>query len=159
MKTDNKAYLGLGSNLANPSQQIALAVQHLAAVKNIQLIAQSKNYQTKALVPADRPDEIQPDFINAVLAIETSLSPLELLQQCQQIEHQMGRIRSGKRWEARIIDIDLLLFADVVIASDVLTLPHPEIKNRRFVLQPLFEIAPDLILPDGNAVKDLLKKM
>lgn len=142
----NKAYLGLGSNLNNPSQQINLAIELISKLKNSQLVARSTLYHSKALIPPERPDEIQPDYVNAVVALDTKLTPFELLKECQQIENLMGRVRSDKRWEARIIDVDLLLFNNLSLSTDELTLPHPEIKNRLFVLNPLLEIAPELVL-------------
>ncbi len=153
----SRTYLGLGSNLENPAQQVQLAIQHIIETKQIQFIAQSQLFQNKALLHPDRLNEIQQDYINAVIAVDTSLTPVELLNRCQQIENQMGRIHSSKRWEARIIDIDILLFDDLTISSINLTIPHPEMKNRIFVLKPLFEIAADLVLPDGDSIKKLLK--
>lgn len=151
-----RSYLGLGSNLENPTKQVTLAIEQLASLEFITLIAQSSLYQSKALLHPSRPDEILPDYINAVIAIETSLTPLELLHVCQHLENSMGRVRSEKRWEARVIDIDLLLFDQLVISTKELTLPHPEMKNRAFVLKPLFEIAPELVLPDGAVLKNLV---
>lgn len=152
----HRSYLGIGSNLKNPAKQVETAVQLLSSHQDIRLIAKSSLYQSHALLHPERPEEIQPDYINAVIIIETSLKPLELLKACQSIENLMGRVRSGKIWEARIIDIDILLFDQLIYSSDELTLPHPHMQQRAFVLEPLLEIEPELILPDGTLVRDCL---
>lgn len=150
------SYLSLGSNLQNPMANVNTAISSISTVKGVHLLAQSKLYQTKALLHPDRLTEIQADYINAVIYIATLLSPLELLDVCLSIEANMGRIRTERRWEARIIDIDILLFDNVVLSSNQMTIPHPEMQKRRFVLEPLYEIAPNLILPNGVSVNELL---
>lgn len=147
------AYIGLGSNLNHPSQQIKKAVSKISELSNTHIIKLSSLYWTKALLPEERADEVQPDYCNAVLSIQTELSPEALMSNLLNIESELGRERSGKRWDARIIDLDLLLFGDEIIETPFLTIPHPEMQNRRFVLEPLFEIAPDLILPAGEKVR------
>lgn len=142
------AYIGLGSNLNNPPEQLNKAISKIGKLSNTNIIKISNLYWTKALLPTERPDEIQPDYCNAVLSIQTGLSPESLMKNLLKIESELGRERSGKRWEARIIDLDLLLFGDEVIKTPFLTVPHPEMQNRHFVLEPLFEIAPDLVLPE-----------
>lgn len=154
----HRSYLGIGSNLKNPSKQVEIAIQLISSHQNIHLIAKSSLYQSRALIHPERPTEVQPDYLNAVIAIKTTLSAQELLEACQSIETSMGRVRSGKVWEARVIDIDILLFDQLIYSSDTLTLPHPEMKQRAFVLEPLFEIEPELIFPDGISLKSLQKK-
>lgn len=143
------AYIALGSNLSNPIQQVRQAIVALARLPKTQLVRQSSLYKTQPLGPSD-----QPDFINAVVLIVTELTPLELLEQTQAMETQLGRT-PGERWGARVIDVDILLYGNIVLNSDKLTLPHPGLGQREFVLYPLAEIAPDLMLPTGQSVLNL----
>ncbi len=131
-------YIGLGSNLENPQQQILSAIEQLRAIKNTIIKKCSSLYHTKAIG-----NESQPDFVNAVIEIETTLSPHELLQQLLIIEQQHGRKRIEK-WGPRTLDLDILLFDSIVLTTDELTIPHPRMLERAFVLVPLFEIAPEL---------------
>lgn len=147
----NIAYLGLGSNLNNPSAQLNEAIKTLKLSYNIQVLKISSFYQTKPWGVIN-----QPDFINAVIKISTDLAPDNLLNLINNIEENQGRIREQK-WGPRIIDIDILLYDQQIINSEKLTIPHQELKNRKFVLEPLIEIEPDLILPCGSNLKDLLK--
>jgi 2-amino-4-hydroxy-6-hydroxymethyldihydropteridine diphosphokinase len=101
----------------------------------------------------------QPDFLNAVVRIRTSLEPEELLDACKAIEADHGRDFDGPRHAPRPIDIDLLLLGDVVLSTDRLTLPHPEVTSRRFVLLPLLELDPDLRLPDGTELRSALEAL
>ena len=133
-------YLGLGSNLNDPHHQLNIALSHLTQHPNIELIQTSAFYTSVPHGPQD-----QSDFINAVCHIETSLEPLHLLQATQSIEQQQGRIKT-RHWGERIIDIDLLLFDDVQLQSEILTIPHPMMLQRPFVLVPLHDIAPHLEL-------------
>lgn len=144
------AYIALGSNLNNPRAQVQAALKRIAALLSTSVVAQSALHETKPLGPQD-----QPDYINQVIAVETSLSADELLASLQRIEHEMGRVR-GIRWGARVIDCDILLYGDQVIQTASLIVPHPEMKNRSFVLHPLAEIAPDLVLPSGESVQNLI---
>lgn len=145
------AYIALGSNLNNPVKQIQDAVSHIAKISCITtIITQSSLYETKPLGPQN-----QPDYVNQVIAVETQLSPHALLDALLAIESQMGRVRL-ERWGARIIDCDIILFGDQVIQTPDLIIPHPEMKNREFVLYPLAEIAPDLVLPSGESVNHLI---
>ncbi len=136
----NGIYLLLGSNLNNKADNINTA-ESLLAQLSVQVIQASSVYKT---APWGKTD--QPEFLNKVLRIETHLNPVELLNTIHNIENTMGRSRKGK-WESRIIDIDILYFNDLVIETDQLTIPHPQIINRRFTLVPLVEIAPDEIHP------------
>lgn len=145
------AYLGLGSNLDNPSQQILSAVREIATLHGVKEIALSPLYQTQPVGPQD-----QPDYINAVLRIETKLPPLKLLKQCQAIENRHGRVRLV-HWGARTLDVDILLYGDQIIDFADLSIPHPELAKRAFVLYPLADVAPsDLLVPGKSNLSDLL---
>ena len=144
-------YIGLGSNLALPKKQIQDACASLATLPDTALIKCSSLYKSQPMGPQD-----QPDYVNAVALIETALSPESLLQQTQLIESQQGRIRKANRWGPRTLDLDMLLFGEQQINNEHLTVPHTGMKQREFVLYPLFEIAPDLILPCGVKLADLI---
>ena len=144
-------YIALGSNLDNPQRQVTTAVAELAALKGSKLLAQSPWYRTAPIGPTN-----QPDYINGVVALETSLQPLDLLDALQAIENSHGRKRQ-QRWGARTLDLDILLYGQQTIVSKQLTVPHPELKNRNFVLYPLADICPELQLPDGTRLKQLLE--
>ena len=151
-KTDSiTAYIGLGSNLADPAVQIKAARQEIAALANVQELAFSSLYQSPPMGPQN-----QPDYVNAVMAIVTTLPPLDLLRCLQKIEHDQGRIRTGERWGARTLDLDLLLYGDALIAMPDLIVPHAGLSERAFVLYPLSEIAPQLLVPGKGKLKDLL---
>ncbi|WP_110601326.1 2-amino-4-hydroxy-6-hydroxymethyldihydropteridine diphosphokinase [Salinicola lusitanus] len=137
------AYIGLGSNLASPRDQLARAMSALAALPVSECVAVSSLYASAPVGPQD-----QPDFVNAVVAVRTRLSPLALLDQLQAIEQRHRRVRH-RHWGPRTLDLDLLWFAGLSCRSPRLTLPHPEMTHRRFVLEPLAEIAPTLSL-DGE---------
>ncbi len=139
------AYIGLGSNLADPVVQIGRAFMALAGIPDSQLLLRSALYRSAPVGPPD-----QPDYINAAAALLTRLSPLDLLAQLQAIEKQQGRVRDGERWGARTLDLDLLAYGSEVIATPTLTVPHPRIVERNFVLLPLKDIAPELRIP-GHA--------
>ena len=145
------AYLGLGSNLAIPKEQIKSARSEIKATEHIEEIAFSSLYQSLPMGP-----ENQPDYVNAVMAISTDLPPLALLGILQRIENKHGRERKGERWGARTLDLDVLLYDDQLIESPELSVPHPGIELRSFVLYPLAEIAPQLIIPGKGKVTDLL---
>lgn len=139
-------YIGLGSNLADPEIQVAKAISILKSQDNIQLTAASSLYHTSPVGYV-----LQPDFINAVVQIQTTLAPLELLALTQQIEQQLGREKSTIANGPRIIDLDLLLYADLVIITDALIMPHPRMLQRLFVLLPLLEImGPEFIIQNKS---------
>ncbi|OBW91585.1 7,8-dihydro-6-hydroxymethylpterin-pyrophosphokinase [Gallibacterium genomosp. 3] len=142
----NNVYIALGSNLNQPILQLTTALDYLQQQPAIQLIAVSPLYSSKPLGPQD-----QPDYVNAVAQIQTSLEPLALLDLLQAVEQQQGRVRL-RRWGERTLDLDILLFNQEIIDTERLTVPHKEMKNREFVLIPLFDIAPQLILPDGESL-------
>ena len=148
----NKVYIALGSNLANPQAQLTAALQALNALSDSRLTAVSSFYQSKPLGPQD-----QPDYVNAVACLETSLAPLALLDELQRIEHEQGRVRL-RRWGERTLDLDILLYADHIIQSERLTVPHYDMHQREFVIIPLVEIAPYLVLPNGQSIQTLAQK-
>ena len=146
-----RAYIGLGSNLDDPVGQLLRAIDALRALPESRLTAVSPLYQSRPMGPAD-----QPDYVNAVVMLDTRLEPLELLDALQAIEQQQGRVRTGERWGPRTLDLDLLLYGAEVIDHSRLVVPHPGMKARLFVLQPLADLSPELILPDGSPVASLL---
>jgi len=146
-----RVYIGLGSNLATPLEQLRSALTALTALPQTQLIAQSSFYASDPLGPAD-----QPRYVNAVAALDTELSPLALLDALQTIELEQGRTRKAERWGPRTLDLDILLFGERQLDEPRLTVPHYHMHARAFVLYPLAEIAPDLQLPDGRALTELL---
>ena len=135
------AFIGLGSNLEDPPGQLQRALAAIARLPDTQLLDQSSLYRG---APLGYPD--QPDFVNAVAKIATELSPQTLLQALLQIEHQHGRERTFRN-APRILDLDVLLYDDVQLHEHGLTIPHPQMHLRAFVLQPLLEIAPDASIP------------
>ncbi|OEY67981.1 2-amino-4-hydroxy-6-hydroxymethyldihydropteridine diphosphokinase [Marinobacter sp. X15-166B] len=144
-----EAYIGLGSNLAEPLQQLARAIAALAALPHTTLVAQSPFYASRPVGPQD-----QPDFINGAVQLRTTLPPLALLDELQRIEQQHGRERS-QRWGPRTLDLDLLLYGDQVVHHPRLKVPHVELHNRDFVLQPLLDLTPTLRTPSGRSVAAL----
>ena len=150
LSTPTLAYIGLGSNLSEPIKQVQAAINAITHISLSNVVKVSSLYLSKPMGPQD-----QDDYINAVLALETSLSAIELLDALQTIENEAGRVRKDNRWGARILDLDILLYGNETINNPRLTIPHYGMKEREFVLQPLAEIAPDLVLPDGESVKVL----
>lgn len=154
------AYIALGSNQANPLSQLRQAINTLSNHPTITVLRCSKLYQTKAMIISNSGQPIgidpkQPDHLNAVIAITTSLSPDELLAQLKSIEKQQGRVLSKKRNQPRTLDLDLLLYDSLCLKTDSLTIPHPGLSQRNFVLYPLFDIVPQLILPNGEEIEKL----
>ncbi|MBT8420301.1 MAG: 2-amino-4-hydroxy-6-hydroxymethyldihydropteridine diphosphokinase [Gammaproteobacteria bacterium] len=145
------AYIGVGGNLGDPVTTVRSALAELGKLPRTSLRAMSSLYRSSPMGPAN-----QPDFINAVAQIHTTLAPLALLFALQAIEHQYGRVRTGARWGPRTLDLDLLLYGDRQITEDVLTVPHPGLFDRAFVLYPLHEIAPDRVVPGRGTVRALL---
>ena len=147
-------YIAIGSNLASPLEQVNAAVQALGDIPQSRVVALSSFYRTPPLGPQD-----QPDYLNAAIALETALSADALLDNTQRIELQQGRVRKEERWGPRTLDLDIMLFGDAVINTERLTVPHYDMKRRGFMLWPLFEIAPDLIFPDGESLSALLTQL
>ena len=145
-------YIALGSNLNMPIQQLNLAIQAMADLPDTEIKKVSSLYQSQPLGPQD-----QPDYVNAVACLETGLSPLALLDALQNIENEQGRIRL-RRWGERTLDLDILLYDNQIIHNEHLTVPHYDMQNREFVIVPLYEISPELILPDGVSLQQLVKR-
>jgi 2-amino-4-hydroxy-6-hydroxymethyldihydropteridine diphosphokinase len=143
------AYLGLGSNLGERLDTLQQAVDLLAREPGVRPIACSRIWETD---PVGGPP--QPDYLNAVLLVDTDLTPFELLDASQHVERALGRERE-ERWGPRTIDIDLLLFGDQQLDVPLLTVPHPRMSSRAFVLLPLLELDPDARLPDGTRLVDI----
>ena len=148
-----RAWIGLGSNLDNPRDHVIEAFHELAETEGISMVARSSLYLSEPLGPQD-----QPDFVNAAAVIETTLDPLSLLEVLQAIEQRHGRQRE-RHWGPRTLDLDLLLYDDEQIRHPELTVPHPAIAERSFVLLPLQEIAPGLVIPGLGSVESLLQKL
>ncbi len=148
------AYIALGSNQASPLEQVASALNAIAAIPQSRVVATSSFYRTPPLGPQD-----QPDYLNAAVALETELSPEALLDHTQRIELEQGRVRKAERWGPRTLDLDIMLFGDLTLSTPRLTVPHYDMKNRAFMLVPLAEIAPDSTFPDGLRVVDVLEKL
>lgn len=147
------AYIGLGSNLADPVQQIKSARTAIAQIAGVHELAFSGLYHSAPMGPQD-----QPDYVNAVMCVETGLPPIDLLRSLQGIENDQGRVRKGERWGARTLDLDVLLYGDQVIELPDLIVPHTGLSERAFVLYPLYEIAPQLVVPGNGSIADLLAK-
>ena len=146
-----RAYVGVGSNLGDSWGYLALAVRELDGSSGVRVTRTSRVYDTRALDPR------QPRFLNAVLELETSLSPADLLARLLAVEAEAGR-RRDVRWGPRTLDLDLLLHGDLVVRSPSLTVPHPGLLSRRFVLAPLAELCPALVVPGtGRTVAALLR--
>lgn len=143
-------FIGLGSNVGNRNDNLKKAVEMLESHSRIKVIKRSSIYETAPVGYVN-----QPDFLNAVVKIETALSPRELIKVTKGVEEELKRKRKTK-WGPRTIDLDILIYDDVVMDEPHLKLPHPEIVNRAFVLVPLYEIAAELALPGGKKIKDLL---
>lgn len=146
-------YLALGSNLNRPHWQLRRAVRAIAAIPQTKLLKCSSIFLSSPIGPA-----IQPNYLNAVVAVQCTLQPLALLKQTKAIEKQQGRKRR-QRWGPRTLDIDILLFADKQLRHSRLTLPHPRLTQRRFAMEPLLEIAPDAELPDGRLIQPFAQQL
>ena len=145
-----RIYIGMGSNLADPAEQLRSAIDALAQLPRTELVGVSAFYQSDSLLPG------QPRYTNAVAALDSTLPPLELLDALQAIENGQGRERL-ERWGPRTLDLDIVLFGDRLIDEPRLKVPHYHLQERAFVLYPLAELAPtDLRLADGRSLKALL---
>lgn len=144
-------FIGLGSNLADPVGQIKQAISQLAQLSDSRLESVASLYVSRPMGPAD-----QPDFVNTVVQVTTTLCAQALLSELQSIENEHGRERAGEHWGPRTLDLDILLYGSQIIQTEYLTVPHYGMKEREFVLYPLYEIVPDLVLPDGTSLKALV---
>lgn len=149
------AYIGFGSNLGDSLSMLEAVKKEINASKDFVLKRTSPIYRTQ---PIDVPDQ-QDDYINAVFEIETSREPEDILNQLAAIEDRHGRIRGKIRNSARTLDLDLLLVGKHSVQSEILTLPHPRIHQRAFVLLPLYDLSPDLLVPGQGRVEKLLEKV
>jgi 2-amino-4-hydroxy-6-hydroxymethyldihydropteridine diphosphokinase len=147
------AYVALGSNLAEPRAQIERAFSALGRIRDTQLLARSRLYASRPMGPQD-----QPEFVNAVAGLLTRLPAPELLAELQAIEKAMGRVPPSVRWGARLIDLDLLMHGPTRSSGPQLELPHPGIHERNFVLYPLADIAPTLLVPGHASVAELARQ-
>jgi len=149
-----QCYIALGSNMDDSIAHVTSAIKQIAQLPEVSLIAQSSLYQTKPMG-----ELIQADYTNAVIAIQTYLEPELLLEILLDIEKQHGRVRDGLKWQPRPLDLDILLYGNLIYHSACLTIPHYGLTERAFVLVPLHEIAPMLRLPDGTWVREYLKNV
>jgi 2-amino-4-hydroxy-6-hydroxymethyldihydropteridine diphosphokinase len=147
-------YLGLGSNVGDREAHLRAAIEKLRE-HGVEVDAISSVYETEPV------GEVldQPDFLNAAICIRTELEPEALLDLCKEIEIEQGRMLAAARHSPRPLDIDLLLLGDIEMEAERLTLPHPEVVSRRFVLAPLLELDPELSLPDGSRLADALASL
>jgi 2-amino-4-hydroxy-6-hydroxymethyldihydropteridine diphosphokinase len=145
-------YLGLGSNVGDRESHLRAAIA-LLAERGVEVEAVSSTYETEPV------GEVldQPDFLNAAIRIRTELEPEALLDLCKEIEAERGRTLDGPRHAPRPLDVDLLLLGDLELKTDRLTLPHPQVTSRRFVLAPLLELDPQLSLPNGKRLSDAIE--
>jgi 2-amino-4-hydroxy-6-hydroxymethyldihydropteridine diphosphokinase len=144
------AYVGIGSNLQQPERQVSDAIELLRGLSDAILVKNSGLYRSAPLCGRE-----QPDYINAVAAMLTQANAREFLQQLHALEAGQGRVRSGKQWDSRVLDLDLLAFGNQVAADADLYLPHPGVTERNFVLLPWNEITPHFFVPGLGSVRDL----
>jgi 2-amino-4-hydroxy-6-hydroxymethyldihydropteridine diphosphokinase len=150
----NVVYIGLGANLNAPVEQLKGALNALSSHPDVHNIKASAFYASKPMGPQD-----QPDYVNAVARFDTALSALETLELLQRIELDYGRVRKDERWGPRTLDLDILLFNQEIINNERLVVPHYGMKVREFVIYPLFDIAPDLVMPCGTAIATLKQQI
>ncbi len=153
MANVHQPYIGLGSNLNHPIEQLKQALEALDNVENCAVECCSPLYWSTAIGPGK-----QPDYLNGVVRLQTRLRPRALLNALQNIETAQGRTRE-LRWGPRTLDLDLLLYDDIVIDSKDLNVPHPRLNERNFVVYPLYDLAPALRLPDGRALSELVEQL
>ncbi|MGA9852683.1 MAG: 2-amino-4-hydroxy-6-hydroxymethyldihydropteridine diphosphokinase [Gammaproteobacteria bacterium] len=151
MRASIRVYIGLGSNLNGPSEQLWRAFTELDQLPRTRMLARSHLYKSKPLGPQD-----QPDYLNAVAVLDTRLEPLDLLRMLRELETRHGRRRAEEaRWGSRSLDLDMLVYGNIRMQTPELTLPHPGLHERSFVLYPLAEVAPALVIPDHGPVQAL----
>jgi 2-amino-4-hydroxy-6-hydroxymethyldihydropteridine diphosphokinase len=150
-----RAYVGLGANLGPREATLLRAVDLIAALPGVEVLELSTFRETEPVGVAD-----QPEFVNGALAVETTLSARELLDGLLGVERDLGRTREdGERWGPRTIDLDLLVYGDETVAEPGLTVPHPRLHERRFALEPLAELEPELVVPGRGSVSALLAEL
>ncbi|TMI74675.1 MAG: 2-amino-4-hydroxy-6-hydroxymethyldihydropteridine diphosphokinase [Bacillati bacterium ANGP1] len=148
-----RAYLGLGSNQGDRVALLNAALERLEASGRVRVTKRSSLYETAPVGLTE-----QPRFVNLAAEVETDLDPLDLLELVLAAERDLGRVRTN-RWRPRTVDIDILMYDDVQVDTPVLAIPHPEMTRRRFVLEPLLEVAPDAALPDGRRLASFLPEV
>lgn len=146
-----EVYIGIGSNLDDPLYHVKQAISELRQLAQCEYIATSALYRSAPMGPPG-----QPDYINAVSLLQTDLTPLDLLDQLQAIEHAHGRMRDGQRWGPRTLDLDILLYGEKIINEARLRVPHPGLHERSFVLYPLQDINPALVIPGDGPLARLI---
>jgi 2-amino-4-hydroxy-6-hydroxymethyldihydropteridine diphosphokinase len=146
-----RAYVGLGANLGQREEMLRRAIELIGETDGIQVVAVSRLRETDPVGVLD-----QPPFLNGAVAVETTLSPRQLLANLLRVERQLGRVRDGVRWGPRTVDLDLLVYANERVDEPGLTVPHPRLHERRFALEPLAELDPELAIPGHGRVSDLL---
>jgi 2-amino-4-hydroxy-6-hydroxymethyldihydropteridine diphosphokinase len=147
-----RAYIGVGANLGDREATIRRAVELLGLQSGIEVVAVSSLRDTEPVGFVE-----QPRFLNGAVALETDLEPRELLAALLAVEQALGRTREGPRYGPRTIDLDLLVYGDVEMDGPTLTVPHPRLAERRFALEPLVELDPDLVVPGRGRVEDVLR--
>jgi 2-amino-4-hydroxy-6-hydroxymethyldihydropteridine diphosphokinase len=148
------AYVALGSNLDDPRGRVQAAIERLRGVADTRLVARSSLWKSRPLGPQD-----QPDFVNAACGLLTRLPAESLLQAMQVLERELGRTQPAKHWGPRVIDLDLVAYGTETRAAPGLTIPHPGVQERDFVLYPLAEIAPELWIPGLGRVRTLAARV
>ncbi len=148
-----RVFIGLGSNLDNPKKQLQQAVVALQGIVDTELVKVSGIYVTRPMGPSG-----QADYLNAVAELQTGLDAVTLLDALQDIEHAQGRRRDGQRWHQRTLDLDMLLYGNQYIDTERLTVPHPGMHARAFVLTPLKELDADISIPGKGHIDELLTK-
>jgi len=149
-----RAYVGLGANLGDREATLRRAVELLRAVRGVEVVAVSSLRETEPVGVVD-----QPRFLNGAVALETELSPRELLETLLAVERDLGRVRDGERWGPRTVDLDLLVYGDLVVDEHGLHVPHPRLHERAFALEPLAELDPTLEIPGRGKVSALLAEL
>jgi 2-amino-4-hydroxy-6-hydroxymethyldihydropteridine diphosphokinase len=149
-----RAFVGLGANLGPREETLLRAVEFLGAEDGVEIVALSQLRETDPLGIED-----QPRFLNGAVVVETTLGPRELLDVLLRVERELGRVRDGTRWGPRVIDLDLLAYGTEVVDQPGLRVPHPRLHERRFVLEPLGDLDPDLEIPGRGRVSDLLDRL
>lgn len=152
--TMTRAYVGLGANLGPKEVTLLRAVDLLAGEPGVEVLAVSQLHETQPVGNTD-----QPDFLNGALSVDTSLSPRELLDALLRVEQELGRVRDDERWGPRTIDLDLLVYGDEIVDEPGLRVPHPRLHERRFALEPLVDLEPELVVPGLGAVSELLAQL
>jgi 2-amino-4-hydroxy-6-hydroxymethyldihydropteridine diphosphokinase len=149
-----RAFVGLGANLGRREDTLLHAVELLGAEDGVDVVALSRFRETDPVGVED-----QPRFLNGAVLLETTLLPRELLDALLRIERELGRVRDGTRWGPRVIDLDLLAYGTEVVDEPGLRVPHPRLHQRRFALEPLAELDPDLEIPGRGRVSELLDRL